>query len=110
MPYGDKKSYSFFKKLKLGEAKSPFTMQGSPMKRNFGISPVKQVTRVPTPGPTDGVTSVDVETDYERAIRGHGDRGSISDILKTRKKRGWSTEKEYQEHLKNNKDGEIISL
>ena len=33
MPYGEKKAYSFFK------------MKGSPMKRNFGISPVKQETK-----------------------------------------------------------------
>tara|TARA_R100001244_G_C5089094_1_gene115936 strand:+ start:224 stop:565 length:342 start_codon:yes stop_codon:yes gene_type:complete len=33
---------SAYKKQKFGEARSPFTMKGSPMQRNFGIgSPVK---------------------------------------------------------------------
>ena len=43
MPYGDKKSYSFFKKLKLGEAKSPFTMKSGNAStfKNLGSSPVK---------------------------------------------------------------------
>jgi|TARA_R100000306_G_C4245348_1_gene77757 hypothetical protein len=39
MPYGEKKAYSFFK------------MKGSPMKRNFGISPVKQTSKTT---PTNG--------------------------------------------------------
>ena len=48
MPGGSKKGgglevkkSSFYKKRKFGEAKSPFAMKGSPMNRNFGISPLR---------------------------------------------------------------------
>ena len=86
----------------------PFKMKGSPFQRNFGIgaSPMKQDQLFDVTG--DGVSASDIETSWEKTYRGHSPRGSVSDLLKRRKKRGWSTreeyvdkhEKEFQEQLK----------
>ena len=56
----------------------------------------------------DGVRAGEIETSWETTYRGHSPKGSVSDLLEKRKKRGWSTreeylakhEKEFQEQLK----------
>ena len=63
------------------------------------VSALKRKTElmVPTAGPTDGKTAGDIETSYEKALRGLSPRGSVSDVLKRReqqRKRG------YDEHGK----------
>ena len=45
----------------------------------------------------DGVSAADIETTWEKAWRGHGTIGSVSDLLEKRKKRGWSRREEYVE-------------
>ena len=66
---------------------------GLPFKE-MGSSPAKQVTNVPTAGPTDGVTAGDIETSKEEAERSLALRGNVVDILKKRKEKVKEKEKE----------------
>ena len=71
--------------------KTPFKMKGF---SGFGNSPLnKKTDKVPTTGPTDGVTAGDIETSKEEAERSLGQRGNVVDILKRRKRKKKKTKK-----------------
>lgn len=80
-----------------------FKMKGNPMKRNFGVgaSPTKQHNMEPESTASEGALASDVETSYEKAYRGLGELGNVTDVLRNRKFR--------RDRLNQDKDGRKLT-